>query len=105
MKKTLQAILAALAFTFATSTAYAWWRADAQIEVSPRRVVGAIYNGLDRPIVCRGRVVGLLRSGHTLWSDAGGVIYPGRSAHVYVYTNNPRNSFINGWADIRCRTS
>lgn len=104
MKKTLQAALAVLLFTLVTSTAYAWWRADARVEVNPARVTGAVYNGLNRPIVCRGRVIGMLRSGHTLWSDAGGVVYPGRYAYVYVYTNDPYNPFVNGRADVQCRT-
>jgi len=94
-------VLVALSFTAAT--AYAWYSANARVNVNPRRVSATVYNNLNRPIACRGRVVGQLSSGQTLWSDARGVIYPGRSAHVYVYTNDPYNQFVNGWSNIQCQ--
>jgi len=103
MKKAVLAAIAALLLFFVTTTAYAWWQANVRVEVTSGRVVGAIYNGLDRPIVCRGRVIGQLRSGHRLWSDAGGVVYPGRVAYVFVYTNDLWNPFVNGWSNVRCR--
>ena len=84
--------------------AYAWFRAHAQVYVRPHRISAAVQNNQHHPMRCRGRVFGRLRSGHVIWSNIGGTVYPGRHMYAYVYTNDPYNSFVSGWANVQCRT-
>lgn len=82
--------------------AHAWWSVHARVDVNNTRVHAYVYNQWDRPIYCEGYAYGQTYWGHTLNSWGSGVIYPGRTGGVYVYTN-PNNPFVNGWGDIRCR--
>lgn len=105
MKKFLFALLATTLLVVGTSTiAYAWWTADARINASSSQVEAAVRNNLPRPIYCRGNVYGETASGHVLNAWMEGTIYPGRFGYVYVYTNDPYNPFVRGWANIRCQT-
>lgn len=104
MKKLIAALFGFTLLTLASSTAFAqWWSAQARVDVRQTVVQAVVYNGLDRPIYCQGYAYGRTYSGHTLNAWGSGGILPGRSATIYVYTN-PQNPFVNGWANIRCRT-
>lgn len=80
-----------------------WWPVSANVTVTSRRVTAAVYNGYGRPIFCSGRAMGYTYWGQTLWSTMNVAIPPGRTAYVYVYSNDPRNPFVGGDGQIQCR--
>lgn len=103
MKKTNFILTTIAAILLFAAPALAWWHANAQVRVNHTYVGAAVSNNLPRSIYCQGYVYGQTYYGQTLRNRVSGVIYPGQYAYWYVYTNRS-NPFVNGWANVQCRT-
>lgn len=79
-----------------------WWSVNANVTYSNTVVTAAVYNNLPNPIFCKGRAIGSTYYGQVIWSNFQGIIEPGMSYYVYVYTN-VQNPFIGANANVVCK--
>lgn len=82
--------------------AEAWWSVEGDVQVRRTYIQVTVYNNHDRPIYCVMTVYGETSSGHVLQNRDSWVIPPGEYAYTGVKTR-PRNPFVRGWGDGRCR--
>jgi hypothetical protein len=104
MKKLLIAIalICGLFLPASSSAQTQWFSVHASGNVSPLEARVGVTNRWGRQIYCRGRVWGITRSGHYVYSNMNGWVYPGRTGWVYVYTSAP-NYFVSANGRIQCR--
>jgi len=100
--KTGASVLFAIIIFMSSSIALAWWQAEAEVEISETVVTAIITNSRNRSIFCEGRVYGRTQTGILLENWGQTTILSGRSVQLRVETDST-NSFIQGWANVRCR--
>ena len=100
----MKKIVTALFFIIAINqSAFAGWRHNAFMLVTPNVVTANVHNGFARPMVCSGYTYGRSYYGNTFntWMNSI-IVWPGQTIKSWVYsTYNDR--FVRGWANIWCR--
>jgi hypothetical protein len=93
----------ALALLFGAVEARAEFAVNAFVSVTPGLATVQVYNSYEGPVGCYGSVTAVTASGIPLTEnfviDTVGVASYG---YAYVYTTNPYDPFVNGWAQAWC---
>lgn len=79
-----------------------WWQARANVLVNPAEISVSVVNRSRAHLYCQGYVYGQTQYGKWLKQWAHMVLAPGQHLYVYMHANTYAESFIKGYANIKC---